>query len=237
MGSIRSMQRETRRQEALAKDELISKIRNLLQAHAGAPDYLSRIVDDLTAEGISTLKGKAWTRRNLWGFLITNEGLFEEGFDISAEAVVMRKGGHEDSQALGRAGRIGTESLNSLVERYGWFPVAVSDSELLYRVEQRAQQEGRSVSTLIEDLLREWLDTQEEMDQGKGRSHALTESNADKIVQEVHETTTRTTTGIYETTTTTITGGSEEIGKLVQDDVLHGRHSLVVKNGGGRATD
>ena len=159
MGSIRSMQRESRREESLAKAELVAKISQLLETHAGTPDYLSRIVEDLTAQRITTLKGKTWTRHNLWGFLVTNEESFE-GLDVSAKRAVYR-GGTEIEQGRKTVIGIISERLSALVKRYGWFPVAISDPALLDQVEEKLEGGDRSVSQLIENLLREWLEGQE----------------------------------------------------------------------------
>ena len=149
------MRREARREEGLAKDELIQVIQQTLVRHGGATDYLARTVEDLTAQGVTTLTGKKWTRRNLWGFMLTNE----DRFPAIRSVQQLSQGIQPDKQNLGVP--VVAEGLRSLAERYGWIPVSITDPELLGRVEQKIQYGDHSVSQLIQDLLREWLEGQE----------------------------------------------------------------------------
>jgi hypothetical protein len=149
------MRREARKQEDLAKDQLIQTIQETLVRHGGAPDYLARTVEDLTEQGVTTLTGKKWTRRNLWGFMLTNE----DRFPAIRRAQKLTQGLQPAKRKMDVP--VVAEGLRSLAERYGWIPVAVADPELLERVEQKLQYGDCSISQLIEDLLREWLEGQD----------------------------------------------------------------------------
>ncbi len=154
MGSIRDMRREARKQENLAKDQLIQKIQETLVRHGGAPDYLARTVEDLTDQGVTTLTGKKWTRRSLWGFMLTNE----DRFPAIRKAEQLTQGLQPSKRKMDVP--VVADGLRSLAERYGWIPLVIADPELLDEVEQRLQYGDRSVSQLIEDLLSEWLKSQ-----------------------------------------------------------------------------
>lgn len=155
MGSIRDMRREARKQENLAKDQLIQKIQETLVRHGGAPDYLARTVEDLTNQGVTTLTGKKWTRRNLWGFMLTNE----DRFPSIRMAQKLTQGLQPSKRKMDVP--VVARGLRSLAERYGWIPIAVTDPEILERVEKKLQYGDSSVSELVEDLLREWLKNQD----------------------------------------------------------------------------
>jgi hypothetical protein len=148
------MRREARKQENLAKDQLIQKIQETLVRHGGAPDYLARTVEDLTDQGVTTLTGKKWTRRNLWGFMLTNE----DRFPAIRKAEQLTQGLQPSKRKMDVP--VVADGLRSLAERYGWIPLVIADPELLDEVEQRLQYGDRSVSQLIEDLLSEWLKSQ-----------------------------------------------------------------------------
>ena len=62
----------------MTKREFIAYMAPLLEKHASDKNYLRRVVDDLNAGGITTLKSKAaWTTANLWIFLRNNREAFE----------------------------------------------------------------------------------------------------------------------------------------------------------------
>ena len=165
----------------MTKKELVAIIASLMIENAGEKNFLIRIADRLNEQGIKTPQGKDWTPQNLWNFKSINSdplnlALMEmlAEFDSSEIRRIMApKHRLEIPERLLRRtnqgfGRVEREleaplrgGLKSVAQRYGWIPVAITDSELLERVEQRLQNGDQSVSQLIENLLKEWLEGQD----------------------------------------------------------------------------
>jgi hypothetical protein len=139
-----------------AKTELLQKIRGFLSCHAGADDYLARIVCELNAQGVHTLTGKPWTTKNLWQFLTTNGEILA---DISAPV----EKPEPDTKLEAIWQKDVPPDLLELIEwamRYkkvGVVPLAIPDSSLLERVERMLDRENLAFSGLVQELLTRWL--------------------------------------------------------------------------------
>ena len=156
MNSLRSIREQTLRNRQKAKTELLQKIRVSLSSHAGADDYLAKIVCEMNAQGVHTLTGKPWTTKNLWQFLSTNSEILA---DISPpvekpEPNTMLETLWQKDVPL---------DLLQLVEwamRYkkvGVVPLAIPDRSLLERVERMLERENLSFSAVVQELLVRWL--------------------------------------------------------------------------------
>lgn len=63
---------------ATGKGELIRIIRPLLKRFGHEPDFMKQIANELTVQGVGTMKGLEWTPQNLWKFVRLNEAKFRE---------------------------------------------------------------------------------------------------------------------------------------------------------------
>ncbi len=158
-----------REENLVTKKQLVSHIASLMIENAGEKNFLIRVADRLNEQGVKTLQGKFWTPANLWNFKSINSELFDmltEGSDSrEIQRMIASKPFSRMKQRLGRVER-GLEAplrggLKPVAQHYGWIPVAITDAELLERVEQKLQNRDQSVSQLIENLLEKWLEGQD----------------------------------------------------------------------------